>query len=108
MELDKAIKILKELRENKYYELANCWDYGEESKQAIDTVLNELEKYQMQLDLDYVDKNFIPKERVENKLKEFEGLKEIDLQAYEEQIKPLKELLNKGSNKNGKRNLETS
>lgn len=35
----------------------------------------------------------IPKQIIRNKIKEYYGLKEIDITAYEEQIKPLKELL---------------
>lgn len=35
----------------------------------------------------------IPKQIIRNKIKEYDGLKEIDITAYEEQIKPLKELL---------------
>ena len=85
MELDKAIKILKELRENKYYELANCWDYGEESKQAIDTVLNELD-------------NRISVKKVEqliNKIKNETWYIEGGTEAKQACIEELESLLNK-------------
>lgn len=44
--------------------------------------------------LDELDRRIKP-EVIEEKIKEYEGLKEMDMQAYEEQVKPLKELLNK-------------
>lgn len=40
-----------------------------------------------------IEKNFISKDKIREKIKEYKGLKEIDKMAYEEQIKPLQELL---------------
>lgn len=40
-----------------------------------------------------IEKDYISKDKIREKIKEYDGLKEIDMQAYEEQIKPLKELL---------------
>ena len=37
--------------------------------------------------------NYINKDKIREKIKEYKGLKEIDKMAYEEQIKPLQELL---------------
>lgn len=39
-------------------------------EKAIDTVLKALEEYEKQLDLDYVRDNYIPKEKVREKIKE--------------------------------------
>lgn len=36
---------------------------------------------------------FVRKDKIQEKIEEYEGLKILDKQAYEEQIKPLKELL---------------
>lgn len=44
MDIEKAKNVLKELKENKYGELLNCYDQGEEAEKAIETVLNELDK----------------------------------------------------------------
>jgi hypothetical protein len=81
MELKKAIERLKNtdiynLGHNDRFEELRLYEI------AIDTVLEELN-------------NRIPTEAIEKKIQEYKGLKEIDMQAYEEQIKPLKELLNK-------------
>ena len=35
----------------------------------------------------------VSKDKIRKKIKEYEGLKEMDMQAYEEQVKPLQELL---------------
>lgn len=40
----------------------------------------------------HIKNNYIRKDKVQEKIKEYDGLKIIDKQAYEEQIKPLKEL----------------
>lgn len=37
--------------------------------------------------------SYISKETIRKKIEEYAGLKEMDLRAYEEQVKPLKELL---------------
>lgn len=37
--------------------------------------------------------DYIPKEAIREKIEEYEGLKEIDIKAYNEQVRPLKELL---------------
>ena len=67
MELSEAISILK--HERKITEL-----YGHESCitniETIDTVLRALEEYEKQMDLDYVDKNYISKEYHEMTIKE--------------------------------------
>ena len=85
MSLEEAIELLNWLK----FELKFIKGNNEKmtkniqlSEKAINAVLNELE-------------NTIPTEAIEKKIQEYKGLKEIDMQAYEEQIKPLKELLNK-------------
>lgn len=40
----------------------------------------------------HIKNNYIRKDKIQEKIKEYDGLKIIDKQAYEEQIKPLKEL----------------
>lgn len=44
--MEEDIKIVKELIENKYGELLNCWDYGEEAQKSLNNILNELERLQ--------------------------------------------------------------
>lgn len=85
MSLEEAIELLNWLK----FELKFIKGNNEKmtkniqlSEKAINAVLNELD-------------NRIPTEAIEKKIQEYKGLKEIDMQAYEEQIKPLKELLNK-------------
>ena len=40
-----------------------------------------------------INDNYIYKDKIKEKIKEYKELKEIDKMAYEEQIKPLQELL---------------
>lgn len=40
----------------------------------------------------HIKNNYIRKDKIQEKIREYDGLKIIDKQAYEEQIKPLKEL----------------
>ena len=40
-----------------------------------------------------INDNYIYKDKIKEKIKKYKGLKEIDKMAYEEQIKPLQELL---------------
>jgi Zn-dependent M32 family carboxypeptidase len=51
VDIEKAKKVLKELKENKYGELLNCYDQGEEAERAIETVLNELDKKDKIIDI---------------------------------------------------------
>lgn len=39
------------------------------------------------------NKYYIHKDKIREKIEEYAGLKEIDIKAYDEQVKPLKELL---------------
>lgn len=84
-DIEKHIKNLKQyIKEDEIIENDNS-DFAQFYKghiEDIQAVLDELE-------------NRIPTEAIEKKIQEYKGLKEIDMQAYEEQIKPLKELLNK-------------
>ena len=41
----------------------------------------------------YVKENYISKDKIREKIEEYAGLKEIDIEAYNEQIRPLEELL---------------
>ena len=53
---------------------------------------NRVEKY-YELEQRIYRLDFISKDKIREKIKEYKGLKEIDKMAYEEQIKPLQELL---------------
>lgn len=44
MNIGKAIEVCKELIAENSNDLLNCWDSGEEAKQAIETVLADREK----------------------------------------------------------------
>ena len=57
MNIEEAIKILKELKKNEWGELLNCWDYGAEESKAIETLLTAYEKEK--------EKNKNAKERIE-------------------------------------------
>lgn len=86
MEIEKHIQNLKDYiridKENINYDDSDFAQFCKSHCEDIQAVLDELE-------------NRIPTEAIEKKIQEYKGLKEIDMQAYEEQIKPLKELLNK-------------
>lgn len=86
MNLEQHIKNLKDYiridKENINYDDSDFAQFCKGHCEDIQAVLDELE-------------NRIPSEAIEKKIQEYKGLKEIDMQAYEEQIKPLKELLNK-------------
>ena len=71
-----------------------------EYKHVIEILKKENEEYSKQLDLDYVDKNYISKQEIEDKIEEieekikYEYNKKILVQLYK-QRKVLQELLNK-------------
>lgn len=100
-ELNEAIEYLKLIRKNHDLEKKG-YVYTEE---CITTVLNRLEEYQKQLDLDYVDKNYIPKKKVEDKIEELEkeiikveqmnasSTKYDTIQKLDNQLNVLQELL---------------
>lgn len=71
------------------------YDMSNEIIEAKDVVLKELENQinTRIIEENYIDKNYISKDKIRKKIKEYDGLKEIDKQAYEEQVKPLRELL---------------
>lgn len=53
-------------------------------------VINQMQKYRIET-ID--ERELVSKDKIREKIKEYKGLKEIDKMAYEEQIKPLQELL---------------
>jgi len=59
---------------------------------------NRVEKY-YELEQRIYRLDFISKDKIRAKIKEYKGLKEIDKMAYEEQIKPLQELLEEEASK---------
>lgn len=81
-------------------------DLYQKEKEKNASLQKEIEKYKKVIDnrdftwkqkyeetFEYVNKEFISKDKIREKIKEYKGLKEIDKMAYEEQIKPLQELL---------------
>ena len=89
MELSEAKKVLKE-------EIWRCTKFEDSRKRiAIEIVLKALEKYEKQLDLDYVDKNYISKDEVRKKIDEIEHKPHWAEcgDDYENEIKLLQELL---------------
>ena len=61
-------------------------------------LLNLIEKQQMEIEKKSIElicyqNEYVPKEAIKEKIEEYDGLKEIDSRAYEEQVKPLKALL---------------
>lgn len=84
MSLEEAIDIIEDNLDEYINQLLDIYRYShiKPFEMAIKKIIEEL------------DRRIKPKV-IEDKIKEYEGLKEMDLQAYEEQIKPLKELLNR-------------
>ena len=81
-EKDREIKLLREAikkQQHKIEKLINAND--------------NLKKTKRIKNMEYVNQNYVSKDKIKEKIKEYEGLKEIDKTAYEEQIKPLKELI---------------
>lgn len=70
----------------------------EEMAVAIETVLQALEEYQKQMDLDYVDENYISKDKIKEKIVDLKVSQEntendnLD-RKYQYQIDVLEELL---------------
>ena len=62
----------------------------EEWKEICETLLKALEEYEKQLDLEYVDNNYVPKEKVR---KIIEDIDETDAGDYIDAIQDLQELL---------------
>lgn len=77
-----AIEMLKKEKEKNLYKDNIIKNLG---LKTIPKTITEFKKI-MQI-------NYISKDKIREKIKEYDGLKEMDMQAYEEQIKPLKELL---------------
>lgn len=100
-----AIKECESLIKKEYYgDMYFC------ERRSIQIVLNLLEKQQKEIDrleLEikdlksktqiisplYVKENYVLKGVIREKIEEYAGLKEIDIKAYDEQVRPLKELL---------------
>lgn len=109
MELEEEIIKYLVAMEKEYKQFGDLHnpDYEDERKihQAIQGLLDlyEQEK-EKNKELENTDLNIVYmtgfydgknkwKDKIREKIKEYDGLKEIDMQAYQEQIKPLKELL---------------
>lgn len=75
--IDKQQKEIERLKEhlNQYYD----------GKLFTSNQLKRIEKEQ--------NKYYIHKDKIREKIEEYAGLKEIDIKAYDEQVRPLEELL---------------
>ena len=81
----KIIQILYDLNEKE-----------KEKNKELKILIEQNLKYSHNLEKDLFENcsNYVvSKDKIREKIKEYEGLKEMDMQAYEEQVKPLKELL---------------
>lgn len=65
--LEERVKIDRTLRDKVESDFD---EFCENECVAIDTVLKALQEYEKQLDLDYVRENYIPKEKVKEKIEE--------------------------------------
>ena len=100
----KAIEIVKEFNKNNRFRdcrqvnnaINTLLSLVEEQQHKIEKLINandNLKKTKRIKNMEYVNQNYVSKDKIKEKIKEYEGLKEIDKTAYEEQIKPLKELI---------------
>ena len=67
-----------------------------EKNKELKILIEQNLKYSHNLEKDLFENcsNYVvSKDKIRKKIKEYEGLKEMDMQAYEEQVKPLQELL---------------
>ena len=93
MELQEAKEILKDWIE---YEKQNkdIINKANELIEVQETLLNYIEKAEKQLDLDYVDRNYVSKEKIKEKIKRIENVPRLTT-ADEAKIDVLQELLGK-------------
>lgn len=70
MNIGKAIEVCKELIAENSNDLLNCWDSGEEAKQAIETVLADRERLQKENDRLKNINEIINKENLDDKYEE--------------------------------------
>ena len=69
--IEEAIEVCKELIAENSNDLLNCWDSGEEAKQAIETVLKELKNKDLYINMaTEIIKNSISKEKIKDKIEE--------------------------------------
>ena len=68
--------------------LLNLIEKQQKEIQELNILLKEKSK-----DIGHMVVNYISKDKIKEKIKSYEGLKIMDKSAYEEQVKPLKELL---------------
>ena len=76
MTIEEAKELLKEMKESAMYLRLYRDKKAQLKVEAIDTVLKALEaleEYEKQLDLDYVRENYIPKEKVREKIEEYDN-----------------------------------
>lgn len=76
--------------------LYDLYEQEKEKNKELKILIEQNLKYSHNLEKDLFENcsNYVvSKDKIREKIKEYEGLKEMDMQAYEEQVKPLKELL---------------
>lgn len=76
--------------------LYDLYEQEKKKNKELKVLIEQNLRYSHNLEKDLFENcsNYVvSKDKIRGKIKEYEGLKEMDMQAYEEQVKPLKELL---------------
>lgn len=96
-EIIKDFMELKEIHSSDSLRKSYLSIYKEAIQGLLDLYNKEKEKYIFEKvakeEVEELLEDSISKDKIREKIKEYKGLKEIDKMAYEEQIKPLQELL---------------
>lgn len=87
----------------KQCELMRDYLYFNDNREAIDTILKTLQRYENELDLDYADKNYISKDCIRAKIEKLyssieKNTNSIEIMELSKQIMVLQELLEEGEN----------
>lgn len=79
------------INKNEYNAIQGLLDLYNKEKEKNTELQNYMKEYLIPKST--INLLYISKDKIREKIKEYDGLKEMDMQAYEEQIRPLKELL---------------
>lgn len=91
--LDTVVKCLNKV-ENQQKEIEELEAYKKWAEEKISIGLANIEIDKLNKEIKGLrDNDYIPKSKIKEKIKEYDGLKIIDKSAWEEQVKPLIELL---------------
>ena len=94
------IEVLEELIKNEHGELLNCWDYGEEAKQAIENLLKERQSDKERIkDLEEINEahkkeNGELREEIEYWKEQAQGYSDLSKQIKEEYEQRLEDYYN--------------